>query len=154
MKPYQTIPVFNIDPPPYPREGLFHLDMSEYCQVNRWLRHEAGRLARIRQLDMIASPEELRRFQRKLRRELRRKIGCVRRMIVKMPSARTGSVYRNTMEMRPFTENAITMEKISVIGARTAIRMIIWNAFCTLLTSVVRRVMMDDVLNLSIFANE
>ena len=77
MKPYQTIPVFNIDPPPYPREGLFHLDMSEYCQVNRWLRHEAGRLARIRQLDMIASPEELRRFQRKLRREVQRKIGCV-----------------------------------------------------------------------------
>ena len=77
MKPYQTIPVFNVEPPPYPREGLFHLEMSEYCQVNRWLRHEAGRLDRIHQLDAIASPEELRRFQRKLRREVRRKAGCV-----------------------------------------------------------------------------
>ena len=50
--------------------------------------------------------------------------------------------------------SAITMEKISVMGERTAMRMIIWKAFCTLVTSVVRRVMIEEVLNLSILEKE
>ena len=36
--------VFNFDLPPYPREGIFHLDMSKNCQINRLLKFEAGRL--------------------------------------------------------------------------------------------------------------
>ena len=40
------------------------------------------------------------------------------------------------------------------MGERTAMRMIIWKAFCTLVTSVVRRVMIEEVLNLSILEKE
>ena len=60
----------------------------------------------------------------------------------------------NTMESRALIVSAMIMEKISVSGARTAIRRIIWKLFCTFVTSVVSRVMIDEVLNLSIFANE
>ena len=70
-------------------------------------------------------------------------------MMVKMPSASTGSVYRNTAEMRGLMVMAMVVEKISVIGARTAMRRIIWKAFCTLLTSVVRRVTSEEELNIS-----
>ena len=42
-------------------------------------------------------------------------------------------------------------KKISMTGARIAIRMSIWNAFCTFVVSVVRRVTMDAVENLSMF---
>ena len=50
--------------------------------------------------------------------------------------------------------SAIIMEKISVSGARTAIRRIIWKLFCTFVTSVVSRVMIEEVLNLSMFEKE
>ena len=60
----------------------------------------------------------------------------------------------NTMESRALIVSAMIMEKISVSGARTAIRRIIWKLFCTFVTSVVSRVMIDEVLNLSIFAKE
>ena len=48
----------------------------------------------------------------------------------------------------------ITVAKISIISARTAIRIIIMNACCTFDTSVVRRVTRDDVEKRSIFENE
>ena len=48
----------------------------------------------------------------------------------------------------------ITMELMSVIGARTAMRMHIEKAFCRLFTSVVMRVMRPAVENLSMLENE
>ena len=45
-------------------------------------------------------------------------------------------------------------EKISISGARTAVRMIIIKAICTFDTSVVRRVTSEDVENWSMLANE
>ncbi len=68
--------VWNFDLPPYPREGLFHLDMSAHCQVNRLLTFEAGRLAQLNQLDVIKDPAQLRKFQRGLRKKLWQKFGC------------------------------------------------------------------------------
>ena len=75
-------------------------------------------------------------------------------MIKAIPSASTGMVYTNTMEIRALIVIAMIMEKTSVSGARTAMRRIIWKLFCTLLTSVVSRVMMELVLNLSILEKE
>ena len=49
---------------------------------------------------------------------------------------------------------AIMMEKISIRGARTAVRMIIIYAICTLLTSVVIRVTREAEENLSMFSKE
>ena len=48
----------------------------------------------------------------------------------------------------------ITTLQISINGARTAMRTTIWNAFCTLVTSVVIRVINPAVLNLSMLENE
>ena len=48
----------------------------------------------------------------------------------------------------------ITMLLTSMIGALTAMRIIIWNAFWRLVTSVVIRVTRPAVLNLSMFENE
>ena len=74
MKPYSQIKVWNFDAPPYPREGIFPLNMSENCQVTRLLKFEAGQLARKNQLDVISNAAELRRFQTKLRRKIREKM--------------------------------------------------------------------------------
>ena len=60
---------------------------------------------------------------------------------------------RNVIEMSRLMRNDTIMEKISMTGARIAMRMSIWNAFCTFVVSVVRRVMMDAVENLSMFEN-
>ncbi|MPM78884.1 hypothetical protein SDC9_125899 [bioreactor metagenome] len=49
---------------------------------------------------------------------------------------------------------AIKVALTSIIGARTKIRMVIMKAPCAWLTSVVKRVTNDAVLNLSIFENE
>ncbi len=67
--------VFNFDLPPYPREGIFHLDMSENCQINRLLKFEAGRLAHLNQLDVFEDAKQLKKFQRDLRRKLWEKMG-------------------------------------------------------------------------------
>ena len=56
--------------------------------------------------------------------------------------------------MRTLMIRHITMLLISMMGALTAIRIIIWNAFCRLVTSVVMRVTRPAVLNLSMFENE
>ncbi len=76
MNNYAKVRVWNFDLPPYPREGVFHLDLSPDCQVNRLLRFEAGRLARIHQLDVIPDRQTLSRFQRNLRKKLWQKFGC------------------------------------------------------------------------------
>ena len=72
---YNQLRVWNFDLPPYPREGVFHLDLSEHCQVTRYLKFEAGELARLHQLDVISNALELKGFQRKLRRKLQAKLG-------------------------------------------------------------------------------
>ena len=46
------------------------------------------------------------------------------------------------------------MEKTNISGARTAMRMDIMKAICTLLMSVVRRVTREAVENLSMFSKE
>ena len=76
MKNCASVKVWNYDLPPYPREGLFHLDMSPYCQVNRLLTFEAGRLAQLHQLDVLEDRKALEDFQKKLRARLWEKFGC------------------------------------------------------------------------------
>ncbi|MBQ7206401.1 MAG: acetylxylan esterase [Lentisphaeria bacterium] len=76
MKNCASVKVWNFDLPPYPREGVFHLDMSPCCQVNRLLTFEAGRLAQLHQLDVLEDPVALARFQRDLRKKLWEKFGC------------------------------------------------------------------------------
>ncbi len=75
MPEFNQLRVWNFDLPPYPREGVFHLDSSEHCQVTRFLKFEAGELARLHQLDVISNALELKRFKRKLRKELQAKLG-------------------------------------------------------------------------------
>lgn len=65
-----SIKVWNFDLPPFPREGLFHLDMSEHCQVTRLLKHESSILAHVNQFDVITDSEDLKKFQKALRRKL------------------------------------------------------------------------------------
>ncbi|MBQ6597776.1 MAG: hypothetical protein IJH79_09510, partial [Lentisphaeria bacterium] len=77
MESYVKTRVWNYDLPPYPREGIFHLDLSKYCQVNRLLTFEAGRLAQLNQLDVVADAASLQKFQKKLRAALWEKLGCV-----------------------------------------------------------------------------
>ena len=48
----------------------------------------------------------------------------------------------------------MTMAKMSMAGHRMRVRTIIIKAFCTLLTSVVRRVTSPALLNLSILEKE
>lgn len=76
MENYTKTRVWNFDLPPYPREGLFHLNMSEHCQVNRLLTFEAGRLAQLHQLDIVEDSASLQKFQKRLRAGLWEKIGC------------------------------------------------------------------------------
>ena len=61
MEINNKVKVWNFDLPPFPREGLFHLDMSEHCQVTRLLKWEASRLAHVNQLDVISTPEDLKK---------------------------------------------------------------------------------------------
>ncbi len=61
---------------------------------------------------------------------------------------------RNMREICLLMMRHITRLKMSISGARTAMRRIIWNAFCTFVQSVVIRVMRPAVLNLSMFENE
>jgi hypothetical protein len=65
-----------------------------------------------------------------------------------------GTATRNTRESFQLILNVMMKAKIIIRGARTQIRMIIWNAVCTLVTSVVSRVTRPDVEYLSIFENE
>ena len=75
MNAYSNVKVFDFDLPPYPREGIFHLDMSEFCQVNRFLRFQAGRLAQIHHLDEMKDLKTLKKFQKNLRQKIWEKTG-------------------------------------------------------------------------------
>ena len=86
------VKVWNFDLPPFPREGLFHLDMSEHCQVTRLLKWEASRLAHVNQLDLISTPEELKKFQKALRKKLWQKFGVVYDNKVPLDVRRFGKV--------------------------------------------------------------
>ena len=70
--------VWNMQLPPFPREGLNHLDPSPNCQVSMHLRSEAARLARLSQLDFPEniSLSELKKFQARLRKKIWEKLGC------------------------------------------------------------------------------
>ena len=63
-------------------------------------------------------------------------------------------IARKIRESCASIENAATREKTIISGLRTAMRMIIWYVFCRFVTSVVRRVTMLAVENLSMFENE
>ena len=68
--------------------------------------------------------------------------------------ARTGTIPRKMRAIWTLMRNAITMEKTIMRGTRTAIRMSMPKAFCTLVTSVVMRVTSEDVEKRSMSANE
>lgn len=76
MENFAAVKVWNFDLPPYPREGLFHLDMSSHCQVNRLLTFEAGRLSHLHQLDILEDRSSLEKYQKSLRARLWEKFGC------------------------------------------------------------------------------
>ena len=59
-------------------------------------------------------------------RNTRVKTGNTLRMMKKSASARIGRIMRNVIEMSWLMRNDTIMEKISMTGARIAIRMIIW----------------------------
>ena len=67
--------VFTAPLPPYPREGLFHLDMSESCRISRYLRYESSRLAAYNQVDYISNQNELENYKKNLRQILWDKFG-------------------------------------------------------------------------------
>ena len=71
----QNVKVWNFDLPAFPRAEVTNMNMSPECQVNRLIRYEAGRLARINQLDLIGTAEELKAFQSALRQKLWNKLG-------------------------------------------------------------------------------
>ena len=75
-------------------------------------------------------------------------------MIKKMPTAKTGITTRKIMASWGLILKVSTQAQISMMGQRTATRMIIMNAICTLVTSVVRRVMIPPVENLSMLEKE
>ena len=64
--------------------------------------------------------------------------------------ASTGMQARNTKEMDGLMRKEKTHATITMIGARTPMRMIIEYAFCRLVTSVVSRVMIEPVEKRSI----
>ena len=87
-------------------------------------------------------------------RNTRRNSGITVRATAYSPSASSGTSAINTNARRPPITNDMVSAKISISGARTAIRIIIMNAICTLVISVVSRVTSDEVENRSIFSNE
>ena len=75
-------------------------------------------------------------------------------MMKNNPIARTTSAATNTSDSSTLIVKHIIILQMSMSGARTAIRMSIWYAFCTFVTSVVIRVIRLAVLNLSMLVNE
>lgn len=92
MNAYNTINIWNFDLPPYPREGVFHLNMSENCQVTRYLRFQAGQLARKNQLDVIDNMTDLRRFQKKLRKKIQEKMNIPYDASLKLDMTTLGTI--------------------------------------------------------------
>ncbi len=71
------IRVWNADLPPFPREGIFHLEPAHDCPLTKAMLCEAGRLVRLNQLEPPADMAELKKFQRDLRKKIWKKIGTV-----------------------------------------------------------------------------
>ena len=69
------------------------------------------------------------------------------------PNTSTGTTTTKVIASLPPIRNAMMIENVSISGARTAMRISIMNAICTLLISVVRRVTSDEVENLSMLLN-
>ena len=69
-------------------------------------------------------------------------------------SASIGTLTKNTIDRSGFTLTAIISAPTSITGARNPIFISIKKEFCTIFTSVVRRVTSEAVENLSIFLNE
>ena len=82
------------------------------------------------------------------------KRGWARLIIRYRPRHSTGIATRNTAASRAFRRIAIISAPIIIIGARNTMRIIMLKAFCTLFTSVVRRVTSDAVENLSMLEKE
>ena len=80
-------------------------------------------------------------------------VGSALRTIMIRPKARNGTTTTNISASFPPMIQAITMENRNISGPRTATRIIIIKAFCTLKTSVVMRVTSDEDENLSMFSN-
>ena len=71
------IKVWNAELPPFPREGLNHLEPADDCPVIMNLKLEAAKLARIHQLEPPRDRAELRRMQKRLRAKIWEKLGTV-----------------------------------------------------------------------------
>ena len=74
-KKHLSTQVFTAPLAPYPREGLFHLDMSPNCRVSRYLKYESSRLAALNQVDSFSTIEELDEYKKNLRAILWDKFG-------------------------------------------------------------------------------
>ena len=86
-------------------------------------------------------------------RNTRWKAGIALRLMSRNPSASNGMTTANVKASQPPMTVAMTTEKISISGLRTAVRISIMKAICTLATSVVIRVTSDEEENLSMLAN-
>ena len=82
------------------------------------------------------------------------KSGIAFLIIRKSANAKNGTNATYTVDSCGHILNAIIIAKMNIIGERTAMRIIIIYAICTLEISVVRRVTRLEVENLSIFVNE
>lgn len=82
------------------------------------------------------------------------KIFSVTTMMVPMTAIKNTTAIRNMELKRGLMSRHMIKLKIKFSGARTATRMIIINAFCTLVISVVIRVTRPGTLNLSILEKE
>ena len=85
---------------------------------------------------------------------MRSKIGKATWTIPKIAAARNGRIAISSSVTFTLMANAMMTEKMNIMGLRTATRMIIMKAFCTLVTSVVSLVIILAVENLSILAKE
>ena len=83
-----------------------------------------------------------------------RKYGPTRLIRKATTKPRKTRATRKTTDSSALIINAMNMALISVIGALVNIRIIIWNAICTFVTSVVRRVTRPAVEKWSILEKE
>ena len=70
-----NIKVWNAELPPFPREGLCHLEPTHDCPVTMMLKAQGAKLSRINQLDVPDDPAAFRRFQKSLRKKIWAKLG-------------------------------------------------------------------------------
>ena len=75
-------------------------------------------------------------------------------MMLASTTTRKTTATTNTSDNGPPMPTAMNSANTRCTGARTHMRSIIWNAFCTLVTSVVIRVTRPAVENLSMLEKE